>query len=575
MNVNLQTPDTHREPHPGVRMKPPVDPNSGPAFRVLCFMIVAVCGAVVFKSYYDNMRREAARQEAAAQAEPTSSNGTSPDLSIYSGDQLAETSADRDAGDSLSIERMESAGGSDGTNQRFTGIVDGPDSEDRESLFPPVDDSAAADAMSFPAATESVTSDTANSTSRAEPIRQQAPVHDQMVTPGNFQYLGAFRPPHADNNGKEFTFGGWALAHRPASLPTSSGLGDSTHTSTDSLGSLFVLGHVQQQMVAEIAIPAPVISKEKRLEDLPVAEVKQAFGDITGGLRSRMTNGETEEFQVGGLAVAGSGLHWTMFKYYNVSMRDYPSHGLSSLQLSRPYVEGPWHLGPMNSGNGAWNSYKNAGYIMEVPEQARGWIGGYRFLSGLQIATGLNIASNGPALYAYNLPDAEARPGTSLPAQPLVYNDLSDPAKDFHPADRWSGGAWLTLGDKHSVVIIGRKATGPVHYGEARPQDCTTDKGYHGTPYEAQVLFYSPHSLAMAAQEKISPKQNPPWYVWNSKTPGGAFSQYLFPMCAQHTGGIAYDRDNNRLYVAQVTSGTTREEPFEALPIIHVFEIVE
>ena len=79
----------------------------------------------------------------------------------------------------------------------------------------------------------------------------------------------------------------------------------------------------------------------------------------------------------------------------------------------------------------------------------------------------------------------------------------------------------------------------------------------------------------MAAQERISPKQNPPWYAWTSQTPGGGLNQYLFPMCANRTGGVAYDRTHNRLYIAQVTSGTTHEEPFEALPLIHVFQIVD
>lgn len=402
------------------------------------------------------------------------------------------------------------------------------------------------------------------------PVRQQTPLHGQMVTPGNFMYLGAFRPPHVKGQDSNFSFGGWAMAYRAD--------GDVDGPDDGTPGSLFMLGNVQQQLVAEIAIPKPFISKERVLDDLPVAEVLQPLSDVTGGMRSQMmkAGGDTLPFEIGGLYVAGSRLHWTMYKYYNVTTTDYNSHGASSLSLRRPFPEGMWHLGPANTGKSVWHSYKHAGYIFDVPEEpAKRWFGGRRLISGLQIATGLNIASHGPAMYAYNLPPAGTKRGASLNAMPLVYNDLSRPSPGFNPADRWTGGAWLTVGNKHAVVIVGRKALGPVYYGEARPQDCTADKGYHGTPYQTQMLFYAPQALAAAGNGKIHPTTVSPWYVWDQKTPGGGFHEYMFANCAQHTGGVAYDRTRNLLYVAQTNAGTTKGEQYEIIPIIHVFRIVE
>lgn len=399
-------------------------------------------------------------------------------------------------------------------------------------------------------------------------IRHKSALHDRMVTPGNFEYLGGFRPPHFDRNQKPFSYGGWGITHRPDGDPDSPDDGFP--------GSLYVVGSQSHQFVAELKIPPPVVSRNKKIDELPVAEFLQHFGDITGGGRERLTAGSSEPFEIGGLQFTDNRLHWTLYKYYNVENIDYPSHASSSPFTSRPLPEGLWHLGPSNTGQSVWHSYKHAGYIFEVPEQAaKAWFGGRNLISGLQIATGLNIASHGPAMYAYKLPPHGTPSGTSLNALPLLYNDISRPAPGFHPADRWTGGAWLTLGNKQSVVIIGRKSLGPVYYGEARPTDCTPDKGYHGTPYEAQMLFYSPESLARAAQAEVDPTQVIPIHSWNSKAAGGGFSQYLFDTCQQHLGGMAYDRQNRLIYITQINAGATQDFEYEFLPVVHVFRLVE
>ena len=397
-------------------------------------------------------------------------------------------------------------------------------------------------------------------------IRHIAPLHEQMVTPGNFEYLGAFRPPHTDDAKTRFSYGGWAMAFHER--------GDTAGDADGYSGSLFLTGHRQEDLVAEISIPQPVISRS--MDELPVASVLQPLSDITAGIREYMTQGSSEPFQIGGLCVVGDRLHWTLYKYYNVQTIDHPSHGVSSLSLSDPKPEGLWHLGPSNTGRSEWHSYKHAGYIFEIPpDQAKQWwFGGRSLISGLQIATGLNIASHGPAMFAYNLPEGSVSKNHDLDALPLVYNDIARPASDFIPSDRWTGGAWLTLNDKHTVIIVGRKSLGESYYGEARPHDCTGDKGFHGAPYEAQIRFYAPQLLAATAARKTDPTSVVPWDVWDHDSPGGGFHRYLFPTCTQMMGGVAYDRKNNLLYVAQIDAGTTADQPYEMLPVIHVFRIV-
>jgi hypothetical protein len=386
-----------------------------------------------------------------------------------------------------------------------------------------------------------------------------------MITPGNFQYVGAFRTPELSDTRHTFAYGGWGIAWRPD--------GDPDGVDDGFPGSLYVAGHRNEQLIAEISIPVPGRARSKHIDTLPAATLLQDFADVTDGLREDFTSGSSEPFQLGGLLVTGNRLHWTMHKYYNVENHDYPSHGTSGLNMLSSLADGPWHLGPFNSPYAEWNSYKHAGYIFEVPSSEAGrWFGGRNLISGLQISTGLQASSQGPAMFAYQLPAEGTPPGTELDALPLCWYSQQQPLEGHHPADRWSGGAWLTLGDKQAVVIAGRKSLGSYYYGEARPFDCTPDKGYHGTPYEFQVLFYSPASLIHAAHRSLPATAIEPWLRWTATHAGGGPGQYLIDNCNKHTGGLAYDRKNNLLYLSQIDAGVLRDSE-EPQPVIHVFRI--
>lgn len=396
------------------------------------------------------------------------------------------------------------------------------------------------------------------------PIVQKSARHDAMVTPGNFTYLGAFRLPHVDGQKSRFAYGGHAITFCPT--------GDQDGRSDGFPGSLYMVGHKQHELVAEISIPKPVISAGKNMDDLSVATVVQPFADITVGLRQQLTAGSSEPFQFGGMQYLNGRLHWTLLKYYNVSGVDYLSHGFSSADLSRPSMSGMWHLGPRHSGESVWHSYKHAGYVADIPQKiADQYFQGRSLMSGLQISTGLQYSSQGPALYAYAPPDGDEPSGSNLEATPLLWYSMGHPISQHHYADLWTGAAWVTVGGKHAVVIAGRKALGPVYYGDARPTDCYPDKGYHGSSYEVQMLFYAPAHLLQAAKSRVAHVE--PWFRWNGSSEGGGIDRFMFQECGREVGGLAYDRQNNLLYLSEMNAGLTSDNEWESLPVIHVFRL--
>ena len=401
-----------------------------------------------------------------------------------------------------------------------------------------------------------------------ETQRHVASLHPEMLTPGNFEYLGAFMPPHFEDDRNSFSYSSGVIAYRPdVNRP---------ETETTFAGSLFLTGHSQHQRVAEISIPKPFLSRLKRAEELPRAEQLQPFADATHGIMRRLSNAlDGSDFRIGGLQVVGDKLHWTTHIYYNAAQYDAATHGCCSLDLSRKDAQGPWHLGDAASVSPETHSDKHAGYIFTIPDaEATRWFGGKNLISGFWTATGLQNSSHGPSMFAYSLPQA-LPPGGSIEMLPLVWHPMQKPLDGHKPADRWGGGAWLTLGQKQAVIMIGQKSMGETYYGLARPEDCTVDKGWHGTPYETHVYFYSPASLIHSAHGAINPTDIQTWMRWTDRSEGGGIGQYLFPRCYRDVGGVAYDRDHQLLYVSQPNVGTTPDHPYHALPLIHVFRIVE
>lgn len=377
-----------------------------------------------------------------------------------------------------------------------------------------------------------------------------------LLHPSDLEYLGAFKLP-TTVSGSTFGAGGFQLALNPQGDPGGGGDGFP--------GSLYISGHVRDQLVAEVSIPAPVVSTAHDDSVLPRAQVITPFRDPTGGLKDA-TGIASGDQRLGGMCFfdAGDGkgiqLYWTVWQWYNVSATDHPSHGISNPYNQASNSRGVWFLGD-------FHIQMTAGYIFSVPKDfADLHLGGKRLISGLEVATGTATTSNGPAMFAYApWKEAGGNPpsGSHLGVTPLMYFPHATPAPGYEPCDEWRGGSWVTAGTKQAIIIVGRKSLGAVYYGIGRPGDCNAWKGYHCDPYDPMFLFFDPEMLAASSRGDVLPWKVSWYFSWSPKA-------FLWPTCEGHVDGVDYDPTRRLLYVLQ---SQAYDEAFFPYPLVHVFRV--
>jgi hypothetical protein len=357
----------------------------------------------------------------------------------------------------------------------------------------------------------------------------------RLIASVDFIYDGAFMLPRNDGSGEEhatFDYGAAALAYHPA--------GDANGPQDGYAGSLFGTGHIYDLLVAEVSIPAPV--RNDQSGDLPRAGYLQKFASITGGVEPRLN-----QVRTAGLACLSGktneeswlfftqGHHWMHFDDERGG-RYQPTHVRASIDLSAPEPAGPWKIDTANA-------YTCSGFCFEIPAE---WSD--RFTPGKRLAAGgyrEHIGSSyGPSLYAVAAPLSASTPpaGMALEATTLLnYGLPPDSLIDCKHADRWNGGAWLTIGDKSAVAIIGLKGEGRESYGVDNPLG---GKGWYTESYNAVIMLYDPESLGAAARGLLKPHEIQP-YAKIRLDPHFLGSGIAYPE------GAAFDRKNARLYIAQ------------------------
>jgi len=383
-----------------------------------------------------------------------------------------------------------------------------------------------------------------------------------LIQPTDLTYVGAFRlPPDPDGMGWEWANWDSALTFYPQGDPAGSHDGFS--------GSLFGTGHDWNQYVSEVSIPVPVNSPAKSLAALNTATTLQPFADIRGGLFGSM------ELPRVGLAYLPAQGRQTSGKLYFAWAEHAPgqpedsgpSHGWAELNLAQPQSQGVWRVG-------GYPKYLTGDYLFDIPQA---WADSYT--AGRSLATGRfrdgGQAAEGPALFAI-APWAEGNPpptGTTLPATPLLRYEAVTEAnphalQNYHHSDEWTGGAWLTVGNRAAVIFVGTKGTGECWYGCADgtdqppwPDDC--DRGWWSSGFQAQILFYNPADLAKVARGEIESWQPQPYAVMN-------IDPVLYHISSTqqkyHVGAAAFDRAHGLLYIL---------EPFadEDRPLVHVWRL--
>ena len=390
-------------------------------------------------------------------------------------------------------------------------------------------------------------------------------VSTQLIQPSDLEYKGAFRLP-GESGESSWEYSGAAMTYYPD--------GDSYGPMDGYPGSIFAVGHDWQMYVSEISIPVPVISPTKNLDDLNTATTLQEFHDVRAGLFDPLV----EIIRVGMEYLPAQGnqtsdklyFAWGQHFQEEGSPELIPSHMWCELDLSNPQTAGPWWVGDPST-----SIYSVNDYMFGIPED---WAAANT--PGQLLATGRfrdgGWSGQGPSLYAigpWNDGNPPA-PGTRLNATTLLHYDSSytpggHTMNDYHHSDEWSGGAWLTAGNKSAVIFVGTKGIGDCWYGCADgtdeppwPPDC--DRGWWSTGFEGQIIFYDPADLAAVARGEIETWEPQPYASLN-------IDPYLYNVEStqqkEHVRAVSFDRARRLLYIF---------EPFadeNAKSLVHVWSV--
>ncbi len=396
-------------------------------------------------------------------------------------------------------------------------------------------------------------------------IIRTIPCPAQRIQPADLEYRGAFRLPDSPGmpDNVNWTWNSWASAL--AFYPD----GDPDGPKDGYPGSLFGVGHDHTQYVSEIAIPIPVISPGKDVNELNTAETLQAFSDIRGGLFENL------EMPRVGLAYLPPQGDQTTGKLYFAWAQDldegasHASHGWCELDLSDPQTTGTWRIGEY------WN-YVTGDYLFAIPSE---WADANT--PGMILATGRfrdgGQGTMGPSMIVCSPWNSGNPPaaGSTIAATSLlfygnVYEDEPSTMNDYHHSDEWSGGTWLTAGEHSAVLFVGTKGQGDCWYGCADgtdeppwPDDC--NRGWWSDSFVGQLLFYDPADLAAVAQGKMELWESQPYATLN-------IDDLLYHVASiqqwYHLGAVDYDRDSGLLYVMEPRADEDKS-------IVHVWKVHE
>jgi hypothetical protein len=191
----------------------------------------------------------------------------------------------------------------------------------------------------------------------------------------NVVYDGSFALPVGAINGSRFGYGATAMAFDPQT------------------GTMFMVGHDNDQMATEISIPQ---LRDPRVTALAVASPVQKFFDPTDGAWQSI--GPREMVKVGGLLPWGGKLLVSMFSYYDSNGTQAASHLIGSRDLSATNdAGGPYKIGNLKTGY-------TSGYMTVVPEAWRTALGGPALAGNCCIPI-VSRTSFGPALFAFDPED--------------------------------------------------------------------------------------------------------------------------------------------------------------------------
>ena len=372
----------------------------------------------------------------------------------------------------------------------------------------------------------------------------------QRLKPSDLTYRGAFRLPEG-SGGSNWEWSGDAMAYYPD--------GESSGSADGYPGSIFGVGHDWQKHVSEISIPPPVISANENVNDLNTAITLQEFRDVRAGVGSLDALQEMPRVGMECLPPQGSQtsgkLYLSWGAHFQEEQERVASHMWCDLDLSNS--RGAWWIGN-------YSLYSVNDYMFEIPQA---WAAANT--PGIRLSTGRfrdgGWGGQGPALFAcgpWNQGNPPA-PDSVLQATPLLL--YSSTATDeppyhtvdnYHHADEWSGGAWVTGVNGTAVVFVGTKGTGGCWYGlpdgtvwpdePPFPEDPLGERGWWSSGFVGQMIFYDPDDLAAVARGAMQPYEPQPYATLD-------IDEHLYGVTAgqqkSHVAAACFDRTGGYLYL--------------------------
>jgi len=361
-----------------------------------------------------------------------------------------------------------------------------------------------------------------------------------LLTKGDLVYEGAFQVPDVGGSRDDtFKYGGTAIGFNPIN------------------NSLFLTGHKNDMLTAEISIPNIINSENKN--DLDTATILQDFYDTTEGQIAEIDPTENNGFRIGGHLVHGGRLIVTGFAYYDANGSQGKSHFARPLSLATSGEV----IGAVRVGD---NAHYTSGYMAPIPPEWQAPLGGPA-LTGNCCRSIISKHSWGPAVSVFDPDDISQGEGSVEATDLLLYTSENPlgPGETtqnpyFNRTTRVEGVVFPN--GTRSVLFFGQHGIGPFCYGDGIECNDPVDdsKGNHAYPYVYQVWAYDANELVQVKNGLKQPHELVPYEVWNFNIP--------FERDNQHdTAGAAYDPATDRIFFSQPKVDDSR------LPLIHVFRV--
>lgn len=381
-------------------------------------------------------------------------------------------------------------------------------------------------------------------------VSQAAAANLRRLSFEDLVYEGAFRVPRGSANGDSFDFGGKPLAFNPSAQ------------------SLFVASY--RSRLAEISIPKVV--RSSNVEELPFAEFRQEFRDPSDG---RMSEVGSDGVGLHGAVVYGNRIYGSVSIYYDANNSQRLSHFSRSLQLQVPSFLG-WSR--------VWEADRTgfvAGFMALIPQEWQALLGG-NALTGQCCIPIVSRTSWGPAAFAFDLSKVGER---TVAAAPLLYYTGEHPTlgqwDETNPSygiATGMGGVAVIAGTR-TALYFGRNGEGKACYGTGTARKeldgtnvgdgskycydpTNSSKGTHAYPYRYQIWAYDLTDFAAVKAGRKRPWDVRPYGVWPFDLP------IVEP--GVNLGGVGYDPQGNRIYVAQLGAD---QDGNAYRPLIHAFRV--